>query len=81
MECTTQGSRSQENTAETIAQESRPTHQRTMRNLQKTTTTSVPPLVSSMDEEVKVVISEKDTVQLNTCKKQTAHRGKKDTGC
>ena len=80
VKCTTQGSRSQENTAATIAQESSPTHQRTMRNSQKTTTASVPPSVSSIDKDVKVVISEKDNVQLNICKKQAAHRGKKYTG-
>ena len=80
MEHTTQGTKSQECTTATSAQESRPTCQRTMRNLQKTATASVPPLVSSIDKDVKVVISEKETVQVNTCKKQTAHRGKKYTG-
>ena len=43
-------------------------------------TASVPPLVSSIDKDVMVVISEKDTVQVNTHKKQTACRGKKYTG-
>ena len=36
--------------------------------------------VGSIAKDIKVVITEKDTLQVNTHKKQTADRGKKYTG-
>ena len=85
VEWISQGNQSQQTTAtantasapQTMAQVTKP-KQHTTRNSQKTATaTQVIQLsISSIATDVKVVISPKDTVEVEKPKRQTAHRGK-----